>query len=223
VLSNTVAVFSVPRLTWTDHMFAFVRALVPLGITVEKHSGVYWGQSLSRCISKHLDDGTEYILTLDYDTYARPDDLAELHRLCSADPQIDAVCAVQVRRGSDVLLGGMSTGDKVRPLTADDLAGDDDLVQLATGHFGATVLRVDAIKRMPKPWFHGQPDADGDWGPLRIDDDVWFWRQWHAAGNRLFVAPAVRVGHIQPMVTWPPEPAAGDAGPRHQYISEVEP
>jgi hypothetical protein len=50
--------------------------------------------------------------------------------------------------------------------------------QVDTAHFGCTVISTRALRRTLKPWFHSKPDAEGGWGDGRIDDALWFWRQF---------------------------------------------
>jgi hypothetical protein len=41
--------------------------------------------------------------------------------------------------------------------------------------------------------------VDGQMG--RIDADIYFWQNWKAAGNTLAIHPAVRIGHMEEMVS----------------------
>jgi len=81
-----------------------------------------------------------------------------------------------------------------------------------TAHFGLTLLRTSAIKAMPKPWFLGIPDADGNWSDARVDDDIHFWQQWRKAGFGIFMAMRIPIGHIVESAIWPSE----DLTPLHQ-------
>ena len=54
---------------------------------------------------------------------------------------------------------------------------------------------------MPMPWFKSMPDPRGSYMTLeRTDADIYFWHQWKAAGNTLYVDPRCAIGHLQPMV-----------------------
>ena len=77
------------------------------------------------------------------------------------------------------------------------------LQEVDTAHFGCTVISTAALKRMKKPWFWSKPGPDGSWNDGRIDDDIWFWRNWRDSGNRVFVSPRVVLGHGEYVVTWP--------------------
>ena len=39
-------------------------------------------------------------------------------------------------------------------------------------HFGLTLLRVERLLKLERPWFYGKPDADNSWGEGRVDDDI---------------------------------------------------
>jgi hypothetical protein len=69
---------------------------------------------------------------------------------------------------------------------------------------------------MPKPWFWSKPAPDGSWGDGHVDEDIYFWRQWAAAGKTLFNANRVVVGHCELMVKWP----GRDLGVIHQRVAE---
>ncbi len=55
---------------------------------------------------------------------------------------------------------------------------------------------------MPKPWFWSTPGTNGDWedNSGKIDDDIYFWRNWEKAGNSLYVDPNICIGHMEEMV-----------------------
>jgi hypothetical protein len=65
------------------------------------------------------------------------------------------------------------------------------------------VLSTAALKRCKKPWFWSRPSEDGTWNDGRLDDDIYFWRNWRDSGNRVFVTPRVILGHGEYVVTWP--------------------
>jgi hypothetical protein len=50
---------------------------------------------------------------------------------------------------------------------------------------------------MEKPWFNRTYGEGGK------DPDVQFWHNWKAAGNTLYTALRVPVGHCELMVRWP--------------------
>ena len=54
---------------------------------------------------------------------------------------------------------------------------------------------------------------EDDSGQHHYDADIWFWKQWRQAGNRVFVAPSVRIGHLEEVVVDFDESMKA----RHQY------
>jgi hypothetical protein len=54
---------------------------------------------------------------------------------------------------------------------------------------------------VPKPWFFSKPNDDGEWTGNKLDDDVWFWSQWKAAGRTVYMDPSCIIGHMEEMVT----------------------
>lgn len=89
--------------------------------------------------------------------------------------------------------------------------------QVDTAHFGCTIISTAALRRMTKPWFWEQPDKSGSWGDGRIDSDIWFWRQFKASGNRLYITPRVAIGHGEYVITWPSQELGK---PVFQYCNE---
>ena len=99
---------------------------------------------------------------------------------------------MQVRRGNKTILASLRGNSSI------EVTGDP--VQVSTAHFGLTVLDLRKLKNVEKPWFFSKPDENGEWGDARIDDDIWFWRQWEKAGNTLYLDPQTRIGHMEEMV-----------------------
>lgn len=199
------AVISMPRLAFTDTMFCAMTAVATLGIGLERCSGAFWHQSMDNLLSAHLDDGTRFLVTMDYDSLFTPDDIAELLRLMHHRPEIDALCALQTRREGDSPLfnTGLAkgAGTTTVEIAVEDLA--QPTLPIVTGHFGLTVLRVDPLRRLPRPWFHAEPDAEGKWGEGRMDSDIAFWHRFREAGLSLHLATRVVIGHLQMVATWP--------------------
>jgi hypothetical protein len=69
---------------------------------------------------------------------------------------------------------------------------------------------------MTKPWLHAVPDENGEWGEGRRDDDITFWDKWRAAGHTIYVAPDVRIGHLELVVSEYDD----DMKPVHRHITE---
>src|SRR5690606_30190195 len=111
--------------------------------------------------------------------------------LAMEHPEADAIAALQAARHDPLpLLTVKDENGRITPdLPADFF--DRPLGRIATAHFGLTLLRAEAIRRMPRPLFIGVPDDDGRWGDGRTDDDVHFWHQWERTGNTLYTAHEV--------------------------------
>lgn len=188
------ALMSVPRVGWNDAETCISRALSGFGIPTNRVTGVFWGQCMQRGFNAAIEKGTEYVLTIDYDSMFTEKHLQQLINDFFGTPDADAMCALQRRRCSDAPL-----------ITKRDADGkveiDGTPIQVSTGHFGLTLFRLDAVKRMEKPWFWETPDKDGDWGDGHLDQDIFFWKQWQKAGNKLYMAPLVSIGHLELVVS----------------------
>lgn len=202
------AVCSIPRIGWNDSWQTITDALKPFGIPYETFNGVFWGQCMQRAFEQALRDGIDWVMTLDYDSLITVRHVNDMIRHMGENPHADAIAAFQMRRGQEYPL--MTCGkNKEAPL-------DDGLILATTAHFGLTLLRVEAFKNLPKPWFCAKPDDNGEWGDNRLDDDIWFWHQWRLAGRNIYVAPDVRIGHLELMVSDYDE----NFQPRHMHVSE---
>lgn len=213
------AVMSMPRLGFNDNWFGWAQALMPLGIRPTKVTGAFWGQCLQRVFEQFVDEA-EYLLTIDYDTFFTKSDVEHLLALAMTF-QCDAITGLQTKRedGRPMLtLKGMMDSSPEEGSTSVPREWFAAPVQeVDTAHFGCTVISTAALKRTPKPWFLGQPNDVGEWGDGRTDDDIFFWKQFRKAGNRLFVTPRVILGHGEYMVTWPGENLGQ---PVHQHATD---
>lgn len=200
---KVAAIMSVPRLGFMDNFSTVTTQMGAAGIPYRMHQGVFWGQCLTRGIEETIKDGFDAVITLDYDTVFARDDAFALVRLLHETPEATAIIAMQQSRFRNTPLMTMKdAAGKVRSTCSrDELAAD--LVPIFTGHFGLSIFRAADMERVPKPWFHGKPDAEGRWGEGRVDDDVAFWHQLDAAGLKAYLAPRVVVGHMELMVRWP--------------------
>lgn len=200
--NEIMAVMSLPRLTFSANMFCATRALGQLGIQLCKTDGVFWGQCLERMILQYI-DSHPYILTIDYDSVYTAQDVWKLWNTMQAHPEVDALCAVQIRREFDtaLLTKAGADGNPVPSFPVAELA--NDIMELRTAHFGLTLLRSSAIKKMPRPMFHSRPAPDGSWDEGRIDDDSFFWLEWKRVGNTLYQANRVPIGHLELKIKWP--------------------
>lgn len=223
------AVVSLPRLGFTSTQFCALGTTQLLGIPFRKQEGAYWEQCLERCLTDLFDEepDLDYVLTIDYDSVFTPQDVASLCDLAVEHPEADAIAPVQVRRASGGVMAWLfDENGKPRPVSQKPAKEDydGDLVRCYTAHFGLTLLKVSKFKNLPRPWFRSRPGRDGMWSsPDRVDADVAFWIQWHDAGNSLYLASRIPIGHSQLVVTWPRD----DLGVTHQtteaFWAEEEP
>ena len=198
------AVMSVPRLGFQDNFFCAFQALLPLKIPIRKGTGAFWGQCMERVMEESINaDHPTVLLTLDYDTVFRMDDVGALARLMVDHPEADAIASIQSHRyeSSPLMTIRGADGQLVKNVAMDYFMSD--LSRVSTAHFGLTMIRTEKLLKMPHPWFWSKPGADGRWGEGKIDDDIYFWRQWEAAGNTLYLANRVVVGHSELMIRWP--------------------
>jgi hypothetical protein len=204
------AVMSLPRVGWNDSWgFAF-DAFLPFRIPLFTRSQAFWGHALQSLIEDRVEAGCDWVITLDYDSLFTKWDVDALIGRVIAHPEIDAVAALQCRRGSDETpLMGICGATQVE--------FGNEPVPCDTAHFGLTFLRCDALRKFPKPWFQQVPDKDGGWrGDDRTDCDIWFWRKWKEAGFTTFVDPNVSIGHLQLMVS----EFGPDRKPRHVHVDD---
>lgn len=198
------AVMSMPRLAFSDNIFCAIGAFLPLGIDLQKGSGAFWGQVLTSMLEKHLDDGTEYVFTLDYDTWFTKNHVIKLCQLAMENPEADAIVSMQTKREEDSLMVGMrpvEKGDVSMQVPISDFK--KPLTPIVTGNFGLTIIKMDALRKLSRPWFWTKPSPDGTWHENHLDEDIYFWNQFHDEGFKAFLANDVRIGHIQFVCTFP--------------------
>lgn len=203
---KVAACLSMPRLAFTDNFFTVTSTFAPYGIQVVKGTGAFWDQTMTRILTdlSKEEAGYDFICTLDYDSVFEPECLP---RLLSAIliSGVDAIAPLQMKRDDKQLmftpegLGGK--GEQQVTLPADWWERPAQIVD--TAHFGLTLIRTAALRRMKKPWFIGVPSEDGDWGPTRQDPDIYFWHKFRESGNKLAVCPQVAIGHAELVITWP--------------------
>jgi hypothetical protein len=171
------------------------KALAEMGLRLAVSQGVFYGQCM-QLMFEEMVDKADVFLTVDGDSVFTGSHINQLLATLNSDDSIDAVASMQARRGAGEVL-----------FTADQ-AGDCQVdlalpLKVRTAHFGLTALRTAALKKVAKPWFWSKPNDEGGWKRMtnKIDDDIWFWRQWEAAGNSLYVDLNCRIGHVEEMVS----------------------
>jgi len=204
-----MAYMSLPRYEAVGARNVIEGALKELGIPLATSQGVFWGQCMQRMFEDAVSQGVDWILTVDSDSLFNSEHLSQLMTEFGSNPHIDALAALQCRRGKPfpLLTKGGEQGITIT---------NKEPFLVTTAHFGLTLIRVEDLVQIKKPWFCGQPDENGEWSDERLDDDIWFWHQWRLAGKNIYVAPRVSIGHLEEMV-------AGfndDLTPKHEYMHE---
>jgi hypothetical protein len=183
-------------------MFCGVRAMQALGIEMVSSSGVFYGQGMQRILTAACaNERLKWAVTLDYDTLFDWQDIVRLRDIAE-HYELDAVAPLQAGRERlmPLLVPGLGADGKPRKLTNSDL--EQDWFPCASAHFGLTLIRLDSLRRLPKPWFASTPNKDGEWEDGRVDDDIHFWKQARAANWKMGIAPSVTIGHIEMVATW---------------------
>src|SRR5262245_23882990 len=197
---------SVPRLAFTAHWGQMHQAFANLDIPVIKMTGYSWGACLQRAMNQLIGVGCDWIITIDYDSIFNQQDVLQLLTLAARHDEADAIFPWQIKRGGVDRLLFFLRDENDKPLNfapADLFQGE--LVRAHGGHFGLTLIKVDALKKVPKPWLWEQPNADGEWVEGKEDADIYFWRKFREAGNGIFLANEIRIGHIDEDILWPAE------------------
>lgn len=202
-------IMSLPRVTWTATMDCVLTASYKLGFRSRFITGVFWGQCLEREIEYAISEGSEkYALIIDYDSVFDERDIVRLWEIMEQNPEISVLCPVQVKRESNSHLH--KKDDEATQISR-------DAVDVESGHFGLTLIRLAHLKGVPRPLFKAVPDMSGSWGPYKTDEDIYFWQQLKKYGRRICLCPNVKIGHLQLLITWPDGKYA-----RHQYVNEYK-
>lgn len=189
------AFMSVPQCGWNAHWGCSVEAVRPFRIPIRLAYGAYWHQGMSNLFEDAVAEGLDWLLTFDYDSIFTAEQLDRLIGVFGQRPDIDALAALQCKRGTDDCPLMTVAGAQDVPVTGEPIRAD-------TAHFGLTLIRTDALKRVPMPWFQGVPDEKGSYkNGKHTDADIYFWRQWQKAGNSVYIDPMSSIGHLQAMVS----------------------
>lgn len=192
------AVLSKPRLAITDHESCWNETVMRMGIQhVMMCNGFPWEAALENGIERALECFDDpYILFTDFDSVMAPEDLQVLIDTMQAHPELTAIYPCQAHRHHDELLCDGSGKYSV----------DGDVTETTYGHFGLTLIRADALRRMElaKPWFWSMPNATTNrWEDGKTDADIFFWRRVRDFGGRIGRCNTVSIGHMEWGVKWP--------------------
>lgn len=191
-----------PRLGFSDHMYCTAVATKQLSINLTRHTGVFWTQGIDRVLTEaSRRDEVKWIVTADYDTVWEARDLIVMRDIAERN-DLDILAPLQAgrERTTPLLTIKDANGKLQQGVMSSEL--ERDCIQVATAHFGLTMIRKDALKKLERPWFVGIPAPDGTWGEGRTDDDITFWRQWEKAGLKAWITPKVCIGHAELVVAW---------------------
>lgn len=188
------AVMTAPRYECTWARTHIQKALSEVGIPLKVSNGVFYGQLMQKMLAELVDLGhVDYALTVDFDSVFVADDVRRLLSIIVQEDEIDALAPLQSQRGRNKILASMKEAKEV------EWSGYP--IKVMTAHFGLTLIDLKKLATVPKPWFCHVPDDEGGWGEGRLDDDVYFWRQWEKAGLTCYLDAGVRLGHLEEMVT----------------------
>lgn len=201
------ALITLPRWECTAARTQITHALQALRIPCAIAQGVWYGQCMTRLMEQAVSEGAEWLLTIDGDSFFTSQQLQHLMTIFHERTDIDALAALQCRRGAGLPLLTVMPGED------GTVEIDRDPLEVTTAHFGLTLLRADKVASLPRPWFLATPDPQGGWGDGKTDEDIYFWLQWHAAGHKTAILPTCRIGHLEEMITIFDE----DMQPQHLY------
>jgi hypothetical protein len=219
------ALMSTPRLGFTDNFFCVSQALAPHRIAPIKYTGAFWGQCLQNVMEETIDQ-YDVLLTIDYDSIFTAKTVEALLTLLMFSG-VDAIAPLQTKRESNTVMLAMAGSTPEEKVTVDGEWFNKPVRLVETAHFGCTMIRTEALRRVPKPWFIAHASERGDFRGGHLDEDLHFWKQWAAAGNTLGVATNISIGHAELMITWPSRvPACNGKVQQHStefWVKDREP
>lgn len=212
---KVAVLLSAPRVGFTDpitYIYNVIDALRARGLEVYflHESGPIWCRSLAAAFEfAGSKPDTDYVLTIDWDSVFKADDVERLIEIMQTRPELAGVFPVQASRGGE------------KPLVfIDKLDYSKQVTECTFGHFGCSVFRADLFRphdenSLPKPWFMFIPDPQGNEnGDARCDEDIFLWRNLYLNGYRVAQANEVQIGHIVELVKW-----ATPEGIRYQTLN----
>lgn len=200
------AVISMPRLGFNDFWACAYKELASIGIDLKKSTGAYWDRDLALGIEQTLkEENPEWILTCDYDTVFTRDQVQSLLDVALRYPHADAIAPLQTARHHDApMFTARQANGELASRVDHDVLARHEVLRAETAHFGLTLLLAEKLRQMPKPWFERTYTDGGELqGEGARDPDVNFWHAWKAAGNSLYIALRVPVGHCVMNIKWP--------------------
>jgi hypothetical protein len=187
---------SLPRVTFTDNMYSLTSAVYNLGLKGRYSTSAYYHQGVQNILEAAVEKEYKYGLTIDYDTWFNEYHVIDLYEIMERHPELLALFPLQPRRGHRYPMAGTfldPDGNEIKIIKG---PFKDGIIEADTGHFGLTLIRLELLKKLKKPWFHSKPDDDGTWGQGKKDADVYFWVKCKKEGFKIACAE-VYIGHIQ--------------------------
>lgn len=200
------AIMSTPRLGFNDMWMSALLALPKMNIDLTKVTGAFWDQCLTSAMDEVMaeDPSVDYLLAIDYDSVFHAGHVARLVETVCCFEGVDALAPMQSSRHNSGMLFGLQNKYRAEgPADIDRTELEQDLFPARNAHFGLTLISTEKLRSLPRPWMFTTTDKDGKYGDGHVDPDIQFWRNWELAGNTLFLAPRVTIGHIEVMVRWP--------------------
>lgn len=210
---RTGVITSVPRIGFQVHEAMMHAAFGAKGWPVIRVQGAYWEQSMQNGLNQMVALGCDYIITLDFDSIFYVRDVDELVLMAARYPEADAIASWQPKRqGKGQSLVGFKdeNGNFISNIPLEYLQNEVALAHHTV--FGLTLIKTEALKKMPKPWLQSFPNAQGEWADGKIDADGYFWDKWGKTGLTIYVANNAKIGQLEEYIRW--------TGPNFQVIDQ---
>lgn len=203
-LFKIAAVTTTPRLGFQAHFGVLHEAFSDPKLFVLRIGGAFWEQGIQNGINILMKLGADYVITVDYDGIFSKEDVNELMRLAVRHPEADVIVPWQIGRGhgyKNLVVMRDRAGERLRMAPLEMF--ETDITPIDMGAFGLTIIKTEALRKMPKPWFLNIPNEDGEWESGKTDADSYFFKKANEYDLKIFSANGVRIGHIEEMVLWP--------------------
>jgi predicted SAM-dependent methyltransferase len=206
---SVALVMSEPRFGPLDTYKCIVNVCKDTGWPYMPMGGTEWGKGMELAMQRvGAEYAPDYVITLDYDSAFRTQDLLDLVEFMQKRPDVMAAWPAEMHRHMDLPLGMNPDGAAQGVYGKED---EDGFVRMWSGHFGCTIIRRQAFESLPHPWFWSLPDpVTGDW-KNGSDADITFWRSMHNFGMKFGQLNSVVIGHGEWCYKWPTTDAAGNA------------
>lgn len=194
-----------PRLGFQVHHSVMFQAFRQTTYPIARVAGAFWEQSIQKGFNNLVKLGCDYIITVDYDSIFTREDVETLLLMAVRYPQADALTSWQLKRhdgGPSALLGWKDKDGKYTENIPVESVLNEEVTEVDHCVFGLTLIKVDALKKMAKPWFQSFPNVDGEWEDGKVDADSYFWMKWKEAGNTIFAVNEVKIGHLDEVIMW---------------------